>query len=316
MANQTVPIFYAIDKNYIPYLSVSILSLKEKISKDRQYKIYILHTDISDDESEVVKELSGENLEINFIDVSEILSVISARLPLRDYYTFTIYFRLFIAELFPQYDKAVYIDTDTVLTADIAELFDHDLGSNIVGAAVCSVVDSVEEFTKYAKECLGLEKGYYFNSGVLLMNLKLFRELDFVNKFFDVANRYKFLVAPDQDYLNVMCRNRVLYLSEEWNAESKYCPKEGSGFMPKIIHYSLTSKPWHYDGLNWGDLFWNVAKRTKFYDYILNVKKTYPIEKKLKDDGVESGLMALSKSERSKPITYYQQYGTSDAIIG
>lgn len=316
MEKELVPVFYAVDKNYIPYLSVSICSLKEKIDKNRKYKIHVLHTDISDSESQVVKEFAEENFEIEFINVTEILTVIKSRLPLRDYYTFTIYFRLFIHELFTCYDKAVYIDTDTVLTDDIARLYDHDLGDNLVGAVTCSVVDSVEEFTKYAKECLGLEKGYYFNSGVLLMNLKKFREVDFLDKFFDIANRYKFLVAPDQDYLNVLCRDRVLYLSEEWNSESKYCPKDGSGFMPKIIHYSLTSKPWHYDGLNFGRLFWDAAKKTRFYDYILSVKDNYPLEKIEEDNGVESGLMALSKYEREKPITYFMQYGKSDAIIG
>ncbi|TXJ87231.1 hypothetical protein FU655_07970 [Lactobacillus delbrueckii] len=37
-----------------------------------------------------------------------------------DFFTLSIFYRLFITELFPEYDKAVYIDADTVLNADIA----------------------------------------------------------------------------------------------------------------------------------------------------------------------------------------------------
>ena len=52
----------------------------------------------------------------------------------REYYSKTTYVRLFIAEMFPEIDKAIYIDSDTVVLGDIAQLYAYDLGDAYVGA--------------------------------------------------------------------------------------------------------------------------------------------------------------------------------------
>ena len=129
-----VPVFYACDDNFVKYTMVSLHSMMENASKDRQYEIHILHTDISERMQKLLKEMSNENFTVQFDNVTDYLKSIRNKLPLRDYYSKTTYFRLFIAEMFPEYEKAIYIDSDTIVLGDVAELYDYELGDSYVGA--------------------------------------------------------------------------------------------------------------------------------------------------------------------------------------
>ena len=58
----------------------------------------------------------------------------------------------------------------------------------------------------------------YFNSGMLVMNVKAFKDAKIEERFIHLLNTYCFsTVAPDQDYLNALCKNRVLHLPSSWN---------------------------------------------------------------------------------------------------
>ena len=110
MDKKVIPIFYACDDNFVKYTIVSLYSIIKNASKDRLYKVYILHTGITEGMMEKVYELKNENFDVEFTDVSDYLYSISDKLPIRDYYSKTTYYRMFIAEMFPELDKAIYID--------------------------------------------------------------------------------------------------------------------------------------------------------------------------------------------------------------
>ena len=143
---QIIPIFFAADKKYIPFLSVSLDSLKENASKSYRYEIYILNTDIDEKEAEPVKKFEDEKFGVHFIDVSERLEEVKNSLQLRDYYTGATYYRIFIANMFPEYEKALYIDSDTIVLGDVSELFHTELKSNLIGAIPDEAVAVVPEF--------------------------------------------------------------------------------------------------------------------------------------------------------------------------
>lgn len=134
MNDKVIPIFFACDDRFIRYTVVSLFSMIENASKDRKYRVHILHTNASDEMKAKVLELANENFEISFDDVTPYLESIADKLPIRHYYTKTTYFRLFIADMFPGYDKAIYLDSDTVVPGDISKLYDTDLGDYYVGA--------------------------------------------------------------------------------------------------------------------------------------------------------------------------------------
>ena len=105
-----IPIFYACDEGFVKFTVVSIHSLMVNASPDYHYSIYILHTGIAPEVQQKALSLAREGFDIIFTDVSERLHTITDVLPVRDYYSNTTYFRLFIADMFPEYDKVIYID--------------------------------------------------------------------------------------------------------------------------------------------------------------------------------------------------------------
>ena len=95
---KNIPIFYACDEGFVKFSIVSIFSLMQNASPDYTYTIYILHSGIPADQQQKALELTRDGFEIIFADVSERLHTITDVLPLRDYYSSTTYFRLFIAD--------------------------------------------------------------------------------------------------------------------------------------------------------------------------------------------------------------------------
>lgn len=281
-----IPIFFTIDNSYAPYVSCAILSMIENSSKEYLYKIYILHQELTEDNISKISSLQCENFEIIFREMKEGMELITDRVENRlrcDYFTLTIYFRLFIADMFPEYDKGIYIDSDIIVPEDISELYNYELGENIIGAATDNSIQGIPELVKYIEQAVGVNRKEYINSGVLLMNLKAMREKEFSKKFLTLLNTYHFdSVAPDQDYLNAMCNGKILYLNEEWDA----MPVEGKEELknPKLIHYNLFQKPWCYDNIQYEDIFWKYAKKSVYYDQIMEYKKNYSEEQKKSDE--------------------------------
>ncbi len=301
-----IPIFYAADENYLPYLTVSICSLKENANKNYHYELYVLNAKMNTPDCVELKKYEEENFHITFVNVSQQIETVKNSLQLRDYYTGATYYRIFIAGMFPQYEKALYIDCDTVLLGDVSELYNVDLQNTLIGAIPDGAVAAVPAFREYTKEALGIDAEKYFNAGVILMNLTQFRKENFYQKFCTLLKQYKFSVAQDQDYLNVICKDKVTYIGMEWNR----MPIGGdeSENMPKLIHYNLTLKPWHYEDILFKEHFWHYAKKTVFYDRIRDALNAYTDEKKTADVLAEKNLIALALKEAEKTDNYYKKY--------
>ena len=93
--------------------------------------------------------------------------------------------RGFFGQLYPQYNKAIYLDSDIVVLGDIAELYNQDLGDNLIAAAPDDVIQTTKVFQEYAEKVVGVaDYRNYFNAGILLMNLDEFRRFDFQNDAF------------------------------------------------------------------------------------------------------------------------------------
>lgn len=301
-----IPIFFAIDDNYVPLLAVALESMKENSSRQYQYQIYILNNGICEKYKEMIKTYEDENYRINYVDLNERLKTLN--LHVRDYYTTTIYYRLFIADIFPEYDKALYLDADITILGDIADLYNYDISNYYVGAIADDVVSSFDEFKYYTKQTLGVEGSKYFNSGILVMNLKKFRDELVFSQFIKMLNQVKYIIAPDQDYLNIICQDKVLYIEQAWNTSpvSKQIVPEDE---IKLIHYKLTAKPWHYEDLRLAKYFWDYAKKTVFYDRIKEVLSNYTDADKANDQQTEINLLQKSVEEADKAKAYFEKYG-------
>ncbi len=305
-----IPIFYACDDAFVKYTIVSIKSLMENASKDRYYKIYILNTGVSEEMKEKAEELSNENFEINFVDVRGKVEKISESLPLRDYYSKTTYFRFYISDLFTEYDKAIYIDSDTVVLGDISTLYDTDIGSNYVGACNEQAMVQTEVYGNYVEKVLGISRNEYFNAGIILLNCDEFRKNKVLEQFLKMLEVYSFVVTQDQDYLNVICSGKVYWLEQGWNVEVYgNIPVAEKDF--KIIHYIMVSKPWHFSDCRLKEFFWKYAENTSVYKDILTVLENYTDEKRQRD--IESGkvLAKTAKYESERLDSYIKLVNSS-----
>ena len=284
---ELIPIFFTIDDGYAPYLHVALISLIKNASKDRRYKIIVVYQELNEENrnnlAKLVEDYPNFEMEFNFMKQS--LDMITDRIENRlrsDYFTMTIYFRIFIPDMYPEYDKAIYIDSDIIVPGDISELYDTDMHDNLIGVVTDGSVNDVPELQRYMTESLGLKLGDYFNSGMLLMNMKELRNVHLAEHFLYLLNKYHFdCVAPDQDYLNSMCYGKIEYLDSCWDAMPNRNKPEIEN--PKIIHYNLFDKPWCYDDIQYQDYFWEYAKQSVYYDKIKAYKAAYT-DKQKEDD--------------------------------
>jgi lipopolysaccharide biosynthesis glycosyltransferase len=306
--NKVIPIFLTITNDYAKYAAVAIHSLTSHATPEQNYRIIILYDKLSLKNRWRLRDMVTKNCAIEFkqmkhnIYLQIIMKYCSTKTKSGDFYAAAVYYyRTFIARLFPQYEKAIYIDSDVVLLGDIGELFKVDLGEKIIAARPDPKVSGIKIFADYVENALNVPAQEYVNSGVLLMNLKKLRKIHYITKMTDLIKEYNAdLVAPDQDYLNVILKGDILYLDEKWNAQAgDELPRD-----VRLVHYNLMKKPWFNDDAAQGDLFWNEAKNTRFYGDLMRGKEQYTVEDMEADEQKMQALLdkADKLSKLEKPI--------------
>ena len=273
MTDKDIPIFFTTDDRYVPFLDVAVSSLIQNASKDYRYRIIVLNTGILQENIDLVKRNECEGFAIDFVDITEEVRGIQSRFKNVYHFSVVTYYRLFIASMFPQYKKIVYLDCDLVVLGDISELYHTDLQGNIFAAGPEMFVQSTPEFRYYAEKALGVDPSGYVNAGVLVVDLEQFRRHKIEEKFIELITRYDFdLLDPDQAYLNYLCDGKILTLPNGWNKEPMPIPCEGE---LNIVHYALYKKPWQYGDVMYGEYFWTYAEKSPYYEEILRHKAAF-----------------------------------------
>ena len=276
-----IPVFFSIDSKYAPFFSVTLSSLLDNASEEYAYRIIVLHQGLRASDKKQLRKVPkiypGKDVSFDFVPIRRNMSAIVRNMERQSgslYKTLTIYYRLFIPIMFPEFEKAIYLDSDMVITDDISKLYNIELGSHLLGAVNDGSVYGVKPFAEYIQQALGIELTKYVNSGVLLMNMSGLREVHFHDRFLELMNRYGFdTVAPDQDYINVLCKDRILLLDGRWNT----MPLRGVPEKDEIgiVHYNLNNKPWRFDNIPYGEHFWRYAETSPYYRTILRVREQY-----------------------------------------
>ena len=306
-----IPVFFACDDSYVKFMMVTLQSLIDHASVENQYKIHILHTNISLINQEKVKEMETEQVSIEFRDVTPELDRISTKLSIRDYYSNTTYYRIFIPEMYPQYSKVIYIDSDIILLKDIALLYQYHLGENYLGGVQDYLVKHVDVFGEYVEKVLGISRAAYFNAGVVLINSHLFRKKKIEKQFVELLDMYSFVVAQDQDYLNILCQNHVLWIDSMWNvqmSEKEERPDRRIG----LIHYNFAGKPWYDKKSRYAQHFWKCAEKTAYYEELLKIEENYSEADKAKIDESGRHLTTLAIEEIHNSNNYFNRFVTAD----
>lgn len=304
--NREIPIFFTIDDSYAPFLAVALNSAIKNCDRQKKYRAIVLYKELSNENRERLKRLEIDNFKIEIMPIKANFSSLDDRMSNRlrcDYFTLTIYFRLFIPLMFPQYDKGIYIDSDVVLTSDIAELYETDIGNCLIAACNDLSIADIPPLVAYTENAIGVKHEEYINSGVLLMNLREMRECNFEEHFLTLLNTYHFdSIAPDQDYINAICNGRIYYLDEAWDAmpNNEKKPLE----KPKLIHYNLFSKPWCYGGVQYSEYFWKYAEDSGYIDEIKKYKSEYTADKQKADSDCLKLLVERGEEIPENEITF------------
>jgi len=305
---EIIPIFFATDDNYVPCLCVALKSITANCNKNFNYKVHILNTGLatglSAENMEIIKSFETDYLKIEFNDVSKIIAPIKELLnkSLRDYYSDTTFYRIFIPKMFPEYHKVLYLDCDIVVLGDIAELYHTDLKDNCLGAVTDEVVPTHPVLIRYVEEAVGIPNKEYFCAGIILFNLDAMRQQKVDEKFIGLLSKYSFTtVGQDQDYLNVICKGRVTYLHPGWDKQANNRKYKDKLYL---IHYNMFSKPWRYKKVPYEKYFWKYAKKTPFYRQMLNSRKNYTQAQRDDDAARGAGMIELSLSILNQDNTF------------
>lgn len=230
-----INICFACDDNYAKLCGVAITSILNNAKSSDELHFYILDHCITTKNKAKFEQLKKvKDCEINFFKIDD-SRFKNLYLPeKKGYLSMAAYFRFVISSLFKDIDKILYLDCDIIATTSIQELFD----TNIENYYSAMVKDTSSE-----ENCERLnfnKEDIYYNSGVILMNLKKWREDNVETNLFKIINDG----LDDQDILNICMKEHIKTLDEKWNwqKKAKYYPQDEK--YPNIIHFITAYKPW------------------------------------------------------------------------
>lgn len=264
---------------------VTIASLIESASKEKQYKINILVDSEFSVKSQTLltRVISGnENFDIAFVNMDDRYPNCARKFHTEGYINRNTYFRYYIPDLFPNDSLVLYLDSDLVILDDVAKVFSLDIGNNWL--ACCKNVSCIFNFTMNNKLKNGVLYREYFQklgiidiltyaqTGVALFNNIELRKHDVMQLWIEHTLKLD-PVFFDQDIINQVCQNKFYYIDLEWNHVWYYCdvdylrnglsPEVFNAYAaarkhPKIVHYA-GPKPWIYPERELGEYFWQIA---------------------------------------------------------
>lgn len=280
-------IFFSVDEGFVPYLSVMIASMMAHASEGNRYELHILEQELNPDyQRMLLRQIGGDSrFSLDFVDVGEYLSGRSFYTESRKDLNQSTYYRLLIPYLYPEMDRAVYLDGDMVALRDIARLDRVELGENLLAAVrdyqgIANFYREETDERDYIENVIGIkDPDELIIAGLLVMNLKEFRKRWALEELLDMASSREWR-HHDQDILNVLSAGNKVLLDARWNilpdiGTYRRMPgwlyeewKKGAE-RPFVVHFGGSLKPWKYPNVPYAALFWKYAKKSPFYKEIL-----------------------------------------------
>lgn len=252
---ETVTVACTIDNNYVQHCAVMLASMFDSNPK-LKFKVFIINDGINyRRQVKLTRFLEAKNQLFSFITVDK---SVFRNAPISEHFSMANYFRILVTELVDSsIEKVLFLDSDIVIRRSIAPLLSIDVSQYSHVA-----VENPRVGTDY-KSNLGIsEDSSYFNSGVLLINMQMWRQLNVMQKSIDFINQYPDKIHyVDQDALNHVLQNQWLRVESQWNAQKAFfttSTSEGLGVTsdeyrqtkqnPAVVHFTGggSSKPWHY----------------------------------------------------------------------
>ncbi|WRC97260.1 glycosyltransferase family 8 protein [Helicobacter pylori] len=319
---EVIPIVVAFDNNYCIPAGVSLFSMLANAKRERErervklfYKIHCLVEDLSLENIAKLEEtiapfsafssiefldISNEELEPrhNYRKLDALIASEIKKLYLKlnafsqKRFSKMIMCRFFFASLFPQYDKMIMFDVDTLFVNDISESFFIPLETHYFGAVREKDLIAINrnsakdlyELRQMRAKTIGVADAFpdlkeaqilfdnYFNAGFLALNLKSWRKENLENQligFFLLKNEK--LLFNDQDALCFVCRGRILELPYSYNAHPSFLdtPSFPSIKEACMLHF-WGDKPWKLLRVIGAKKWHEILIQTPFKDAYFN----------------------------------------------
>ena len=130
MYKGTIPVFLAPNNAYAPHAGITITSMMENSSKEYFYDIYVLHTDLNSENIGLFHSMKYENASVKCYCITRHVEKELKLMYTNFHFSKEMFYRILIPELFPQYEKAIYLDSDICVLGDISEFYNIDLEGN------------------------------------------------------------------------------------------------------------------------------------------------------------------------------------------
>ena len=272
-----VPIVFSSNDYYAPMLGVTLHSLIKYANPEITYYIFVLSEFISEAHWNRLKAMETDHIHLEQINVIQYM--MGKDIVPSGHISRETTFRLLVDQLFPQYEKVLYLDADILVRSDVSRLYETDISDYVFGASRGKLFKLTRQ---YVENFLNIPVDDYFNAGVLLINLKRYREEEIGKKAFHLLDGKRFLSA-EQDVLNILCRGKVHLIDGRWNVEWQHVTPDGIGLVtdgprsdmlsydrdPYISHYTSKYKPWNHPELSGAEIYWREARETDFYEELL-----------------------------------------------
>ena len=299
----------ACNDNYVPYFAVMLQSIVQNAKQNRPYEIYLLTTDVSLDNQNKLKQIVAGDSRFLFRCINVQNYCQNQNFFVHTHISVETYYRFFIFDLFKDTQKVLYLDSDMVVNADIAELYDTELGDNYLAAAkdidLAGSIKHNKKQSEYVKNdigCSGADE--YFQAGVLLFNLETMKNHADMQKLVLVSQERNWNYM-DQDILNHVYQKKIVYLNQTWNCVMDWREPNASRMeilkeapfslyneylearkSPKIVHYAGYQKPWNKSSCDFSEYFWKYARQTVFYEELIVRLSEYHTKKIIEKDAI------------------------------
>ena len=274
-----VPLFISVTNESVPYLAVTLKSVSENLKGERTVDVRVLTSCLAPYNQRKIRHMNLKGIEISIVDVNSRIEDYRADLEERlgGFYGEESFYPFFIAEMYPRISKAMYVECGTLIREDIGELYDAELGDGIIGGVLKN--DEVEKrLTAYRDSWVGVESDKYVDISVLLMNFTLLRKYRIEDRFIRLLTGYNFdTVSAAGDYMNFLCKGRVIYLDSIWKTSNKDAGAE------KVVSFAPYRLPWHYVNISYADEFWDIARRTAFYEDVRDNYISFNEEERMRE---------------------------------
>ena len=252
MQNDKIHLLVTVDQNYIKPLRTMLKSFVVN-NMGEEIHVWLLHSGIPQDSLNLLTEYC----DMQRVTLTDILvdTAVFANAPRSKRYPQEMYYRLLAPLLLPKSaEKILYLDPDILVINAVRPLWETALNGCAFAAASHSIVpDMVDDVNRMR---LGTDHAY-FNTGVILMDLKLARELVSFDAIFEYVREHSFeLLLPDQDIFNGLYGIYTKQVDDIiWNYDARRysaynlarggkCNMDWVMENVAILHFCGNQKPW------------------------------------------------------------------------